>query len=139
MDEDILMNYRNAKHISNGRIDCEIEHEVFGWIPYTLDLSDTDNTVDNGALLASMTLADNVAAYNPPTQAQLASDLAVRIRAERDALLLEVDAISSNPLRWAELDTPTQALWATYRLELLDVPQQTGFPQTVVWPTKVGE
>jgi hypothetical protein len=25
---------------------------------------------------------------------------------------------------------------ATYRSELLDVPQQVGFPQTVVWPTK---
>jgi hypothetical protein len=59
---------------------------------------------------------------------------AEEVRAERNKLLLEVDAISSNPLRWAELDAPTQALWATYRLELLDVPQQTGFPQTVVWP-----
>ena len=59
--------------------------------------------------------------------------------AERNGLLLEVDAYVSNPLRWSELDATTQALWATYRLALLDVPQQTGFPQTVVWPTKVGE
>jgi len=61
------------------------------------------------------------------------------VRAERDSLLADMDANLSNPLRWAGLDAPTQALWATYRQELLGVPQQTGFPQTVVWPTKVGE
>lgn len=61
---------------------------------------------------------------------------AEEVRAERNELLLEVDAVSSNPLRWAELDAPTQALWATYRSDLLDVPQQAGFPDTVTWPTK---
>jgi hypothetical protein len=131
------MNYRNAKHISNGRIDCEIEHEVFGWIPYTLDPSDTDTTVDNDELLAA--IGDDVAAYVPPTQGELDVALADEVRAERNGLLLEVDAYVSNPLRWTAMGAPTQALWATYRLELLDVPQQTGFPQTVVWPTKVGE
>jgi len=29
-----------------------------------------------------------------------------------------------------------QAAWATYRQDLRDVPQQAGFPTTVVWPTK---
>ena len=32
-----MANYRNAKYIDTTRIDCEIEHPDYGWIPYTLD------------------------------------------------------------------------------------------------------
>ena len=61
---------------------------------------------------------------------------AEEVREERDGLLLEVDTIAGNALRWAALDTEAQAEWATYRQALLDVPQQEGFPNTVTWPTK---
>tara|TARA_B110000211_G_scaffold16406_2_gene17200 strand:- start:2021 stop:2410 length:390 start_codon:yes stop_codon:yes gene_type:complete len=126
------MNYRNAKHISEGRIDCEIEHPVHGWIPYTLDPADTDTTVDNDELL--LAIGADAVAYVPPTQEELDVALATSIRAERNRVLLEVDAYVSNPLRWSELDAPTQALWATYRQALLDVPQQEGFPHTPIFP-----
>jgi hypothetical protein len=126
------MNYRNAKHISEGRIDCEIEHPVHGWIPYTLDPADTDTTVDNDELL--LAIGADAVAYVPPTQEELDVALATSIRAERNGVLLEVDAYVSNPLRWSELDAPTQALWATYRQALLDVPQQEGFPHTHTFP-----
>ena len=56
------------------------------------------------------------------------------VREERDALLLEVDAVAANALRWAALTAEEQALWATYRQELLDVPQQETFPSEVTWP-----
>ena len=126
------MNYRNAKHISEGRIDCEIEHPVHGWVPYTLDPADTDTTVDNDELL--LAIGADAVAYVPPTQEELDVALATSIRAERNGVLLEVDAYVSNPLRWSELDAPTQALWATYRQALLDVPQQEGFPHTHTFP-----
>jgi hypothetical protein len=61
---------------------------------------------------------------------------ASEVRGERDALLVEVDAIAGNALRWAELDSTEQAAWSTYRQALLDVPQQAGFPNTVTWPAK---
>jgi hypothetical protein len=64
------------------------------------------------------------------------SVLAVQVRADRDARLLEVDAIAGNALRWAALDADRQAAWATYRQALLDVPQQDGFPNDIAWPTK---
>ena len=124
------MNYRNAKHISNGRIDCEIEHEVHGWIPYTLNPADTKND----DLLAAMELADDVEAYVPPTQVELDAALAAEVRADRDGRLAEVDAVAGNALRWAALDADTQAAWALYRQALLDVPQQAGFPNDVLWP-----
>jgi hypothetical protein len=51
-------------------------------------------------------------------------------------LLVEVDAMVSNPLRWADMTTEQQSLWTQYRTDLLNVPQQFGFPHGVTWPTK---
>jgi len=131
------MNYRNAQYIDDTRIDCEIEHPVHGWIPYTLDPADTDMTIDNNVLLAAMASAGDVAAYVPPTQAELDEAAAQAVRAERDMKLsTEVDPIAGNALRWAALDADTQAAWAAYRQALLDVPVQAGFPHNVTWPTK---
>lgn len=131
-----MTNYRNAKYIDTTRIDCEIEHETYGWIPYTLDPADTDMTTNNDDLLAAMATAGDVAAYVPPTQAELDAALSDQLRMERDGLLAEVDAFVGNPLRWATLSAEQQDAWAVYRQALLDVPQQAGFPNDVVWPVK---
>ena len=129
------MDYRNAKYIDATRIDCEIEHPVHGWIPYTLDPADTDMTINNDDLLSAMASAGDVAAYVPPTQAELDEAAAQAVRATRDMkLATEVDPIAGNALRWAALDAVTQAAWAAYRQALLDVPQQAGFPNDVTWP-----
>ena len=138
MGEGILMNYRNAQYVNNnGWIDCEIEHPEFGWIPYTLDPADTDMTIDNNTLLAAMASAGDVAAYVPPTQAELDEAEAQAVRTQRDMKLsTEVDPIAGNVLRWATLDADTQAAWAAYRQALLDVPEQAGFPYNVSWPVR---
>jgi hypothetical protein len=81
-------------------------------------------------------IGTDFAAYVAPTQAELDASTAAQVRGDRDSRLAEVDAVAGNALRWAALDAETQAAWATYRQELLDVPQQAGFPQTVTWPTK---
>ena len=132
------MNYRNAKYINdNGWIDCEIEHPIHGWIPYTLDPNDTDMTVNNDDLLATMSANGDVAAYVPPTQEELDAIAAADIRAERNyRLATEVDPIASNALRWAALSAEEQAAWAQYRLNLLDVTDQAGFPYDIIWPIK---
>lgn len=62
--------------------------------------------------------------------------LSDQLRGERDNLLVEVDAFVGNPLRWATLSAEQQGAWADYRQALLDVPQQAGFPNDVVWPVK---
>lgn len=132
------MNYRNAKYINDkGWVDCEIEHPEFGWIPYTLDPDDTDMTIDSNTLLAAMASAGDVAAYVPPTQAELDEVAAQAVRVERDMKLAsEVDPIAGNALRWAALSAEEQAAWAVYRQALLDVPEQAGFPHNVTWPVR---
>ena len=55
---------------------------------------------------------------------------ASEIRSYRYAELISSD--------WTQVaDAPVdQAAWATYRQALRDVPEQEGFPNTVVWPVK---
>lgn len=36
------MDYRNAVFIADGRIDCEIDHPKFGWIPFTASPGDPE-------------------------------------------------------------------------------------------------
>jgi hypothetical protein len=116
----------------------EINHPTYGWIPYTLNPNDTDMTIDNSVLLEL--ISTDYEAYEEPSQAELDAKLAARIRLERDnKLALEVDPIVSNSLRWNELSEAKQTKWSQYRIDLLNVPQQSGFPNTVEFPTKPTE
>ena len=131
----VITKVRNAVSIqpNNLRMDVEIDHPDYGWIPYTVDPTDTDTTIDNDALMDL--IGDSFAPYVPPTQAELDEASARAVRATRDMkLATEVDPIAGNALRWAALDVGTQAAWAAYRQALLDVPAQAGFPHNVTWP-----
>ena len=134
------MNYRNAKYVnSSGWIECEVNHPEFGWIPYGLNPDDADMTVNNDDLLAAMAKSGDVAAYVPPTQTEIDEALSGQIRGQRNQLLLAVDAVAGNALRWGDLSTESRSGWAEYRRALLDVPQQSGFPHNVNWPVKLSE
>ena len=128
---------RNAVSLQsdNLRMDVEITHPQHGWIPYTLDPSDTDTMIDNDAVMAL--IGDDFAAYVPPTQAELDAAAAAEVREERDnRLVTEVDPIVSNALRWADLTAAKQAEWTQYRTDLLNITGQAGFPTDITWPTK---
>jgi len=72
-----------------------------------------------------------------PSQQWLDDDAAENVRAERDyKLRSHVDEIASNNLRWADLSDAKRQEWTDYRRSLLDLPDQAGFPHSVVWPTK---
>lgn len=59
----------------------------------------------------------------------------IDVRQKRDAILSD-DVDTMNPMRWKSLTQEAQALWTQYRLDLLNVPEQAGFPLTIVWPIK---
>ena len=137
----IITEIRTVKVISDrGDMDCEINHPTYGWIPYTITMDDTDNTIDNAALINLIeTSGVEVESYvepTPPTQQELADIESSRVRNYRNSLLkIRVDPIVSNPLRWAELSAEQQEAWASYRRSLLDITNQEGFPHNVVWPS----
>jgi len=138
------MEVRNAKYIdaTGKRIDCEINHKQYGWIPYTIDPLDTDTTIDNQALLDILKQTDSdgnscIAPYVPPTQEELDELASIQIRHIRNIRLRnDVDPIVSNPLRWEALTAEQQEEWRTYRNALLDITDQDSFPHNVIWPTK---
>lgn len=72
----------------------------------------------------------NIEPYVPPTVPDPLEQLANKIRMERNDLLSGSD--------WTQVaDAPVdQAAWATYRQALRDITAQSGFPDSVVWPTK---
>jgi len=58
------MQYRNAQYTVDGCIDCEIEHPVYGWVPFTADENDSEQ---HGRDIFAQIVSDgNVAEYTPP-------------------------------------------------------------------------
>ncbi|MBT5796771.1 MAG: hypothetical protein HOI09_05210 [Porticoccaceae bacterium] len=118
---------RNAKslQLDNTRMDVEINHPMYGWIPYTLDPSDTDSTINNDEIMAL--IGTDFTAFVAPTTAEINAALAADVRAERNTKLAESD--------WrASQDVTMSDAWRTYRQALRDVPAQSGFPTNVTWP-----
>ena len=60
----------------------------------------------------------------------------VSARQQRDRLLSEIDRV--NPVWYASLTAEQQEQLIAYRQQLLDVPQQEGFPITIDWPIRPG-
>jgi hypothetical protein len=54
---------------------------------------------------------------------------AASVREERDKLLAETDWMGNS-------DVTMSSAWTTYRQSLRDVPSQSGFPNSITWPTK---
>ena len=123
-----ITQFRNAVSIKadNTRIDVEINHPSYGWIPYTLDMSDTDMTINNNDLLSL--IGADFAAYVAPTADETNAALAAAVRADRNARLAATDWMASQ-------DVTMSDEWHTYRAALRDVPAQAGFPTSVTWPT----
>jgi len=59
----------------------------------------------------------------------------VSVRAKRDKLMKEI-VDSYNAVRWETISEEEKMIIKIYRQSLLDIPQQSGFPFSVVWPEK---
>ncbi len=130
-----ITSFRNAKSLNstNTIMDVDINHPVYGWIPYTLNSSDTDQTINNDHLFNL--IGGDFEPYVAPTQAELDAEKATHVRFERDAILATVvDPIVSNPLRWSDMTAEKQGEWSAYRTSLLNITEQDGFPHNVTWP-----
>ena len=132
----VINEVRNAVSLNedNTSFDVEINHPKYGWIPYSLTPEDEDDTINNDDLL--VLIGSNFEAYISPTQEEIDAEEAAKVREQRDWLLKnEVDPIISNSLRWDEMTEVQRNAWVQYRRDLLNVPQQVGFPHDINWPT----
>lgn len=127
------MKAKNIRYSSSdgAAIDMNINHPTHGWIPFTARSDDVEQLGREMFALAVACEFGEIDAYVEPEQdPPIAEDM----RAQRDALLAELDFVVSNPLRWSGFDDAQKAVLAAYRQALLDVPQQAAFPDRIDWP-----
>jgi hypothetical protein len=108
-----------AHLIENGVVVNTIEVDSLDFMPNLVD-------GENGGGIGD--IYENGEFKKPPIDLEA---LAVSIRAQRDSKLAETDWTQASDIPQA-----TKEKWATYRQALRDIPQQEGFPATVVWPVK---
>ena len=92
------------------------------WVQKWVERDMFSDTTEDGV---TTTKAEHEAAY----QARLDADKAESVRSERDQKLKDTDWMGMSDV------TMTDA-WKTYRTALRDVPAQSGFPNSITWPTE---
>jgi hypothetical protein len=80
----------------------------------------------DGSYTATPRTAEDLAAR----QVTANTEKAKSVRASRDTMLAATDWTQC-----ADISAAVKTQWAPYRKALRDVPQQAGFPFSVVWPT----
>ena len=125
---------------------CNSEHTLLGMnihlsddsvVPYAYRV---DGSEDNDGFICQAVRHDYISGNFrniqecPAWKLQVEKDmLSSDIRAERDRLISETDYLTNNDYPISEED---RELIRVYRQALRDVPQQEGFPESVIWPEK---
>ena len=97
--------------------------------PATENCSQVNPTLENGEWVMTWQVS-------PASAEEIAERLeqkSAEVRQQRNQLLTESDwtQLADSPL-----DADTKSAWALYRETLRQVPEQSGFPWNIVWPTK---
>lgn len=71
VDKLVLDEARNPIYLEDGRIDCEVNHPVYGWIPFTAAATDSE---EHGRVLFARLVAGDFGAI-APAQAQTSEQL----------------------------------------------------------------
>ena len=119
-------------NLEKTRIDCQVEHEIFGWIPFTASPEDLEEF--GRELYAALLAGDHgpIADYTPPPK-PTPEQLAAAARATRDGQLVKIDALTV-PLRWEGYTDDQKNAYRNCRKALLEVPNQPKFPKEIDWP-----
>jgi hypothetical protein len=82
------------------------------------------------------TFVDGAWVYAPSVRPLSAEQIAERIASRASAIRLERDRLLAETDWRALSDVTLSADWAAYRQALRDIPAQSGFPNSVVWPVR---
>lgn len=127
---------KNLKYVSENSdaIYMDWHHPTLGLIPFVARPDDVEAHGRDKYQRAVAGEWGEIAPYEPPIETL--EDKATLIRGERDSLLRELDNVVINPLRYASYSDDEKQELANYRQYLLDIPQQDGFPENVVFKEK---
>lgn len=92
--------------------------------------------VDTKTPIEKSTKPNNNYVWNADSKTWIVNldDLIIEARTQRDYFLSLIDRV--NPIWYSTLSTEQQQELQQYRQQLLDVPQQSGFPTSIEWPIK---
>lgn len=123
--------YSNSQQTA---ITCDVLFDIYGWLPFTASLGDLAHSEEifTRAVQGEFGLVEP---YVPIDMKFNEISKETLIRNKRNNLLQNLDSYVNNPLRWNNYNQEQQNDFARYRQELLDITQQSGFPDDVVWPT----
>lgn len=96
------MNIRNPIFTADNRIDCEIEHPNFGWLPFTADPNDVEQ---HGRDIYEAALAMGPAPYvappaHVPTKVEQEAARAEAYRTESDTLFFMAQRGEATTAEW---------------------------------------
>lgn len=132
----IYNNVSNCRYVSADKlyIGCTVDFEKLGSVYFVASATDSE---EHGREIYQKARRGD---FGPVVDyVSLEVDLTIeqrkdQERAKRNQLLLQLDSLVSNPLRWNSLSEIEQNELADYRLALLEVPQQAEFPENIQWP-----
>jgi hypothetical protein len=139
MENNPLSNVRDVMRLipgSDQRFQCTVDLNLNGVTETVGYIADKDDVAETGQWVYAQIIsgaAGDIADYTPPPPPS-PERLAEQARGIRGYLLERLDTFVSNPLRWSGISEDLQAQVAAFRQALLDVPQQAGFPNDIVWP-----
>jgi hypothetical protein len=127
-------------YINNGKIikllDCNnIEQQLSEGESYLDDwFNDSEYYVEDGQAVQMPPKPDQYSVFNYTTKQWVENErmAIINVSDKRQKLLYSTDwtQIPNGPLTQQQ-----QEAWAVYRQQLRDIPEQSGYPFNVVWPT----
>ena len=97
------METRNAKYNEHGTIDCEIKHQIYGWIPFTASPDDVEQHGKD--IHAELLASGNIPAYVKSAQS-IAAEIQSDKVAQKESLIREkVESLLT--AEFAEIDAAT--------------------------------
>ena len=132
-------NVTNCKYVTadNAHIGCQVTFETLGTIYFVASATDVESHGKEIYRRAAAGEFGTVDQYIPQPESNVTLEQQIAIeRSTRDKLLAQLDVIVSNPLRWENISSNDKLEISNYRIELLKVPQQDGFPYNITWPKK---
>lgn len=108
------MSIRNPRFTADNRIDCEIEHPAYGWIPFTADPNDAEQ---HGRDIHATALAMVPAAF----VAQLVTESTTPTREQQETARQAAYTAEADPLffKW-QAGEATETEWKAKRQEIRD-------------------
>ena len=104
-----------------------------GWLPVRLE----EGSLDEKFVGSTFTIGENEVVetkqwrkYTVEEKQEIEVQKAKQVRSERDQKLRDSDWTQGK-----DISDSISSVWSVYRQALRDIPQQSGFPVNVTWPT----